>query len=209
MRTKRGQYVIGIDEAGRGPLAGPVAVAAVSDNGTSPALVQPLVQPRAGLRDSKKLSSKKREWWFRWLKQKKKSGQLKFTVSLVGEKTIDRMGIVKAVKIGVERCLKRLDLNPKQCQILLDGSLQAPKIYQNQKTIIRGDEQVPIIMLASIAAKVRRDRRMIKLARVYSNYNFEIHKGYGTAKHYQALRQNGLSSIHRRSFLKNFKRHKA
>ena len=221
MEERQTQYLIGVDEAGRGPLAGPVSVAAVAfmsrsnldncgvaimsrhrlDSSTSPALGR----PRAGLRDSKKLTAKKREQWFEWLRQKQKVGQPKFTISLVGEKTIDRSGIVKAVRIGIKRCLTRLKLNPKQCRILLDGSLHAPKIYRNQQTIIRGDEKVPIIMLASIIAKVRRDRRMIKLARVYPNYNFEIHKGYGTRLHYAALRRHGLSPLHRRSFLKNFR----
>ena len=207
-------YLVGVDEAGRGPLAGPVSVAAVAtmsrrrldngslDNGTSPALGC----TRAGLKDSKKLTAKKREQWFVWLRQKQKNNRLKLTVSLVGEKTIDRIGIVGAVRIGIRRCLTRLKLNPKHCRILLDGSLHAPKIYRNQKTVIRGDEKIPIIMLASIAAKVRRDRRMIKLARVYPNYHFEIHKGYGTRAHYVALRHHGFSPLHRRSFLKKFAR---
>ncbi|HEY4476527.1 MAG TPA: ribonuclease HII [Candidatus Paceibacterota bacterium] len=196
MRVKKTQYIIGIDEAGRGPLAGPVSVAAVA--------TMSRLSLDNRLRDSKKLSEKKREQWFKWLKQKQKSGQLKFTVSLVGEKIIDRIGIVLAIRIGIKRCLSRLTLNPKQYQILLDGSLYAPKIYRKQKTIIRGDEQVPIIMLASIAAKVRRDQRMCKLALIHPDYGFEIHKGYGTRSHYVALRRRGLSPLHRRSFLKNF-----
>ena len=216
MRARQKRYLVGIDEAGRGPLAGPVSVAAVAvmsrsnlDNkNTSPALVQStaLVQSRAGLRDSKKLTAKKREEWWKWLKQKQKNNQLKFAVSLVGEKIIDREGIVPAVRVGIRRCLKRLDLKPKQCQVLLDGSLVAPKIYRNQKTIIRGDEKIPIIMLASILAKVTRDRRMVKLAKVYPNYGLEIHKGYGTRAHYRALHQHGLSPLHRRSFLTKFAR---
>jgi ribonuclease HII len=215
-KTKTIKYVIGIDEAGRGPLAGPVSVAAVAlmsrhrldsdlrsnlgterfDLGFGP--------PAGGLRDSKKLSAKKREQWFVWLKQKQKNGELKFAVSLVGEKIIDRQGIVRAVKIGIKRCLDRLNLEPERCRILLDGSLHAPKIYKNQKTIIRGDEKIPLIMLASIVAKVTRDRKMIRLAKISPHYGFEIHKGYGTRAHYRALHRHGLSPLHRRSFLKNF-----
>ena len=203
MRQMR--YIIGIDEAGRGPLAGPVSVAVVSV--MPPRLSRTVLDSDKSLgmlRDSKKLSEKKREQWLKWLKQKRKSGRLKFMASLVGEKIIDRVGIVRAVRIGIKRCLKRLDLKPEQCRVLLDGSLVAPKVYRNQKTIIRGDGKIPIIMLASIVAKVTRDRRMVKLARVYPNYNFEIHKGYGTHAHYRALHRYGLSPVHRRSFLKNY-----
>lgn len=192
---------VGVDEAGRGPLAGPVSVAAVALMARVPLDIG---MSRGTLKDSKQLSEKKRGQWFEWLRGKQKSGRIKFTASLVGEKTIDRIGIVKAVKIGIGRCLKRLDLKPEQCRVLLDGNLAAPKVYRNQKTIIRGDEKIPLIMLASIIAKVRRDRRMIKLARVYPDYNFETHKGYGTRAHYRALNRYGLSPLHRRSFLKNF-----
>ena len=204
MRKRERRYIIGIDEAGRGPLAGPVSVAAVVDNKMARTTLA-MDKSLGVLHDSKKLSAKKREQWFTWLKQKRKSGQLKFTVSLVGEKIIDRIGIVAAVRIGIKRCLKRLDLKPKQCRVLLDGSLIAPKVFQNQKTIIRGYEKVPLIALASIIAKVTRDRRMVKLARVYPNYGFEVHKGYGTRTHYLALRYHGLSLLHRRSFLGRLK----
>ena len=213
MRIEQIRYVIGIDEAGRGSLAGPVSVAAVVI--MSRLNLDRLLRSKLGterfdlgfgsLHDSKKLSAKKREQWFEWLKQKKKSGQLKFVVSLVGEKIIDRIGIVRAVRLGIKRCLDRLDLKPERCRILLDGSLQAPKIYRHQRTIIRGDEKIPVIMLASIIAKVHRDRKMIRLAKIFPNYNFEIHKGYGTRAHYRALHRHGLSPLHRRSFLKNFR----
>src|SRR3989344_818710 len=198
MRTRQPRYVVGIDEAGRGPLAGPVSVAAVVARSTQLSRIVLDSDKSLGiLRDSKKLSPKKREQWFKWLKEKRKNKQLRFAVSLVGEKIIDREGIVSAVRIGIRRCLKRFGLKPEQCRVLLDGSLYAPKIYQNQKTIICGDEKIPIIMLASIIAKVRRDRRMVKLARVYPYYHFQIHKGYGTRLHCAALRRHGLSPRHR------------
>ncbi|MFH1169963.1 MAG: ribonuclease HII [Candidatus Vogelbacteria bacterium] len=207
------RYMIGIDEAGRGPLAGPVSIAAVSV--MSRLSLDRLLRSNLGaerfdlgfgpLHDSKKLSVKKREQWFEWLKQKQKSGELQFAVSLVSEKIIDRIGIVRAVRLGIKRCLDRLNLKPEHCRVLLDGSLRVPKIYQNQKTIIRGDEKIPLIMLASIIAKVTRDRKMIRLAKIFPQYGFEIHKGYGTRAHYRALHRYGLSPLHRRSFLKNFR----
>ncbi len=185
-------------------MAGPVAVAAIAIMSRSNLDRKRFDLGFGKLRDSKHLAPRRREEWFDWLRKQQAARWLRFTVSLVGEKTIDRIGIVRAVKIGVKRCLARLDLKPEQCRILLDGSLHAPKIYQNQKTIIRGDNRIKIIMLASIAAKVRRDRRMRRLAKRYPGYGFEIHKGYGTRAHYVALRQRGLSPLHRRSFLKKF-----
>lgn len=200
MRRISYKYLIGIDEAGRGPLAGPVAVAAVAvsrlnldrkrfDLGFGP------------LRDSKHLAPRRREEWFGWLKKQRARGRLRFTASLVGEKTIDRIGIVRAVKIGIRRVLGRLKIRSNDCRILLDGGLKAPAKYHNQRTVIHGDNLIPIIMLASIAAKVRRDRRMGRLSKRYPGYGFEIHKGYGTKKHYAALRRQGLSPLHRRSFM--------
>lgn len=202
--AKQFRYFVGIDEAGRGPLAGPVAVAAV---------VQPIRMSRRVLdsdkslgilRDSKHLSPKKRERWFGWLRKQQIARRLRFTSSLVGEKTIDRIGIVRAVKIGIRRVLGRLKIKPGQYRIVLDGGLKASAKYKNQQTVIRGDSTVPIIMLASIVAKIRRDRRLVRLAHRFPSYGFEIHKGYGTKKHYTALRRRGLSSIHRRSFLKKY-----
>ncbi len=155
---------------------------------------------RLGLRDSKQLSAKRRDAWYRWLQKAQQRGELNFAVSLVGEKIIDQRGIVYAINLGLRRVLRRLNLRPARCLIQLDGGLRAPAGFKNQQTIIRGDQSVPIIMLASIAAKVRRDRRLIRLARRYPGYGFEVHKGYGTAAHYQALHRLGLSPIHRRSF---------
>ena len=201
MSRKLTKYLVGIDETGRGPLAGPVAVGVVV---IMSRLSLDSDKSLGTLRDSKHLSPKKREQWFRWLRQKQESRQLKFAVSLVGEKIIDRIGIVQSINLAIKRCLKRLNLKPNQCHILLDGSLRAPQIYKNQKTIIRGDEIKPIIALASIIAKVTRDRKMIRLAKKFPNYNFEQHKGYGTKAHYRALNKHGLLPLHRRSFLKNF-----
>lgn len=189
-------YLVGVDEAGRGPLAGPVSVGVV----VVPIKLQPVLK-RYAVRDSKKLSPRHRGEWYRFLWRERQVGNLQFATVLVSEKIVDRHGIVPAVKRGINRSLRRLNLEPLACSILLDGGLKAPKKFAYQQTIIRGDETEPIIALASIAAKVRRDRRMAKLAKLYPGYGFEIHKGYGTAAHYQAIKKLGPSAIHRRTFL--------
>jgi len=202
------RYLIGVDEAGRGPLAGPVAVSAVVTSGRS---LDSLIWPRDSkgkkirLADSKGLSAARREYWYSWLKRECAKKRLNFAVSLVGEKTIDRLGIAPAVRIGIKRVLRRLEVEPVYCHVLLDGGLKAPTNFSKQETIIRGDTIEPIIMLASIAAKVKRDRRLVKLARRYPHYGFEFHKGYGTKAHYAALRRHGLSLVHRKSFLKSLR----
>lgn len=188
------KFIIGIDEAGRGPLAGPVAVGAVC---LKPAARLNL----AGLKDSKQLAASQREKWFAKILAWQKEGVLDFRVALVGAKLIDEAGIVPAIKLGIARCLKRLQIMPAECQVLLDGGLKAPAIYLVQKTIIKGDESESAIALASIAAKVRRDRHLTRLAKLYPAYGFEVHKGYGTKAHYQALAKHGPSKIHRQTFL--------
>lgn len=193
------RYLIGIDEAGRGPLAGPVAVGVTCCKLADLPKLQRLWR---GVKDTKQLTPRNREIWFKRLKDFRHQKLLDFKVSLVGEAIIDRWGISRAVRVGIKRCLERLAIKPDQVLILLDGSLRAPRAYQYQKTIIRGDETEPIISLASIVAKVTRDRRLIRLHAEYPQYAFDIHKGYGTALHYQRLRQHGPSPRHRRSFLK-------
>jgi ribonuclease HII len=195
------RFLVGIDEAGRGPLAGPVAVAAVSFNLERVPRPSELLR---GIRDSKRLPVATREAWVTQTRAWRQEGLLDYRVALVGESIIDRLGIVPAVRLGLARALARLGLAPTRCQILLDGSLRAPAFYPDQTTIIRGDQSEPVIALASILAKVRRDRRMAGLAAQYAHYGFERHKGYGTRAHYQALRRYGPSPLHRRSFLKNF-----
>lgn len=194
------KYLIGIDEAGRGPLAGPVAVAAVAvPEGAS------LKSLKFNGYDSKKLSAPRRLEVFARLKDWRLRGQCRFVVSLARAPTIDRIGISKSVRRAISRCLRRLEISPFACRVLLDGMLKAPVEYKNQKTIIRGDATVPIIALASVAAKVARDRHMIRLHRRFPEYCFHIHKGYGTRLHYRLLKKHGLCPLHRRTFLKSFK----
>ncbi len=187
-------YLIGIDEAGRGPLAGPVAVGAVlvpSDFDWS---------VLAGVRDSKKLSEKKREELFEQTHALEQSGSLRFAVATSSARYIDTYGIVPAIKRALAEALSRFDVAPADCRVLLDGSLKAPEEYINQETIIRGDDREPVISLASIMAKVTRDRLMTRLAPKYPAYDFHVHKGYGTAAHRAAIAKSGLSGLHRASF---------
>ena len=194
-------YLIGIDEAGRGPLAGPVAVGAV--------LVPvdfdwKLVE---GVRDSKKLSEKKREEIFVRASELEKSHSLRYAVSTSSAAYIDRYGIVPAIKRALAEALSKLTedgpLHAKdgpRYEILLDGGLHAPSQFSTQKSIIRGDDTEPIISLASIMAKVTRDRLMKRLSAKYPEYDFHVHKGYGTLAHRSAIQMYGLSEVHRTTF---------
>jgi len=201
------KYIVGIDEAGRGPLAGPVAVGIV----VVPKNVKHSVFNIFGelfisagkIRDSKKLSQKKREEIFERIKGEARLGKLKYAVNFGSVKEIEKEGISRAIKKAMVRALKTLKVNPKEVTVLLDGSLKAPIEFKNQKTIIKGDEKETIIALASIVAKVLRDRKMTVLSKKYPKYNFDIHKGYGTAKHILYIKKFGRSPIHRLTYLKN------
>ena len=193
------RYLIGIDEAGRGPLAGPVAVGAVIvTRDFDLSIIE-------GVRDSKQLTPVAREEWYGRLRAMKREGALDFAVSFSSAAVIDRRGIVFAIRSALARCLMRLAARPEECEILLDGSLRAPDIFTHQKTIIRGDESEPLISLASVAAKVRRDALMRQLARTYPAYHFDVHKGYGTLAHRRAISREGLSALHRATFCKRLR----
>ncbi len=187
-------YLIGIDEAGRGPLAGPVSVGAVLvpvDFDWS------LVE---GVRDSKKLSEKVREEIFERTRELEKTSALRFSVSTSSAAYIDTYGIVPAIKRALAEALSRFEVAPADCRVLLDGSLKAPEEYIYQETIIRGDDTEPAISLASVMAKVTRDRMMKRLSPKYPAYDFHVHKGYGTASHLSVIARCGLSEIHRATF---------
>lgn len=192
-------FIIGVDEAGRGPLAGPVAVGVVMvPKGFTVKKAFP------GVADSKKLSAKKREEIFALLAERPQQG-VRCTVVFASAKMIDKKGISVAIRESVAKGVRLLTADikagPLCVEVLLDGSLCAPSEYK-QKTIIKGDVTEPIISLASIAAKVTRDRLMQRLAQKYPGYGFERHKGYGTKAHYAALTRLGLSPEHRTTFLK-------
>jgi ribonuclease HII len=188
--------IVGIDEAGRGPLAGPVSVGAVKIGKN---FNQKFFK---GIKDSKKLTEDERELWFGLLLEAKRRGDLDFCVSLVSEGVIDKHGIAYAIKLGIKRCLMRLEVEEGD-QIFLDGGIKAPEKFTHQTTVVKGDEKIPIISLASICAKVVRDRRMVKVGKNYPEYGFDVHKGYGTEAHRHAIKKHGPKDIHRKSFLKN------
>lgn len=190
------KFVIGIDEVGRGPIAGPVAVCAFlwKDRETLPPY---------GIKDSKKLSPQKREEWFRQVQIWKRESRVTYAVSFVSAQTIDRIGITKSITRALVESLRKLEIEPENVEVLLDGGLRAPHEFHIQKTIIRGDEKEPVIALASIVAKVLRDKMMERFAMKYPLYGFEEHKGYGTHTHYRAIKKHGMSPLHRVSFLQN------
>ncbi|MFA6519927.1 MAG: ribonuclease HII [Candidatus Paceibacterota bacterium] len=189
------RFMLGVDEAGRGPLAGPVSVGVVAvADGFDVAKEFP------GVADSKKLSEKNREKLFQMLAARVVLGDVRFAVEFGSAETIDREGIAAAVRRAVSRGVNALAPDAALVRVQLDGSLKAPPEY-SQETIINGDDLIPLISLASIAAKVLRDRLMMELAQRYPHYGFEKHKGYGTKLHYEMLATYGPCAIHRRSFL--------
>lgn len=214
---KENYFIVGIDEAGRGPLAGPVAVGAVAmaisndefliykkiptpnfKNLKTIALgrrTSKRADPLEDIKDSKKLTAKQREEWKKIIKENFEGHYV-----LISHKTIDKIGISKAIFKGVEKVLEKFSRKPDL--VLMDGSLKAPENY-NQKTIIKGDEKVPIISAASIIAKTVRDRKMASLHEKYPQYLFGVHKGYGTKDHREKIENLGLCEIHRKSFCKN------
>jgi len=189
------KLVLGVDEAGRGPLAGPVAVGVVA----VPEKFD-VAQEFPGIADSKKLSEKKREKFFEMLEKRAEQGEVRFTVEFEDAEIIDKRGIVFAVRRALWRGVNALAPDSALVRVQLDGALRAPPEYA-QETIINGDEFIPIISLASVVAKVTRDRLMRELSLQYPQYGFEQHKGYGTAAHYVALKKYGPCILHRRSFL--------
>lgn len=190
---------IGIDEVGRGPIAGPVAVGAFTF------LKSEARKLFRGVKESKQLSEQKMEEWFSIIEQAKKAKKVDFSVSFQSEKIIDAKGLSYAIKTALFMSLGTVvmanKLKPVKIRVLLDGGLKAPANYLDQRTIVKGDEKEIVIALASICAKVLRDRKMNNLAKKYPKYGFERHKGYGTRGHYRAIRKHGLLSLHRRSFL--------
>ncbi len=189
------RFVLGVDEAGRGPLAGPVAVGVVAaPEGFDVAKEFP------GVADSKQLSEKKREHLFALLEERVTGGDVRFVVEYGEASVIDARGIAVVIREAVARGIHFLAPDATPVRVLLDGALSAPEVYR-QQTIIGGDARVPLISLASIAAKVSRDRLMCRLAAAYPLYGFERHKGYGTKAHYEVLKKHGSSPIHRQTFL--------
>ncbi len=182
--------IAGVDEVGRGPLAGPVVCAAV---------IMPLDSEKlvVGVDDSKKLSEKKREQ----LAEEIKKCALAYTIVEIDEKTIDEINILEATKLGMKKAIEDLALTPDV--VLTDGNMTID-ISHKQHSVIHGDALSYSIGAASIIAKVYRDNLMDEYAKTYPQYAFEKNKGYGTAAHIQGIKEYGLCPIHRRTFTKKF-----
>ena len=180
--------ICGVDEAGRGPLAGPVCAAAVI-------LPEHLQIP--GLTDSKKLTDKERRELFPIIQEQ----AIAYGIGLASESEIDEINILQATFLAMGRALEQLSVRPALA--LIDGNRETD-FGLPVKTVVKGDSLSANIAAASILAKVTRDNLMLELAQQYPEYGFDIHKGYGTKAHYEALRTYGPCPIHRRSFLKKF-----
>lgn len=181
------KVICGIDEAGRGPLAGPVYAAAV---------ILPIGLEIDGLNDSKKISEKKREQLFDVICEK----AVAYSIGIATEKEIDEINILNATFLAMHRAVEGLNIKPDYA--LIDGN-QYPKIpFIIEETVVKGDAKSMSIAAASILAKVSRDRFMLEKAKEYPQYQFEKHKGYGTKLHYEMIKEYGPSEIHRMTFLK-------
>lgn len=179
------KYIIGIDEAGRGPLAGPVVVAGVIFDENIEIL---------GIDDSKKISEKRREELYEEILQK----ALAYKIVEVDAEKIDKINILEATKYGVCQILNNINIKP---DLVLVDALKDLNITEKYISVIKGDATSYSIAAASILAKVYRDRKMKEIAKIYPEYEFEKHKGYGTKLHYEKLKMYGLSDIHRKSFI--------
>ena len=190
LQAKGLQYIAGVDEVGRGPLAGPVVCAAV---------IMPLDEDKlvVGVDDSKKLSEKKREQ----LAEEIKARALCYTIVEIDEKTIDEINILEATRLGMKKAIESLEIPPEV--VLTDGNMTIDTHFP-QHSVIHGDALSYSIGAASIIAKVYRDNMMDEFAKTYPQYGFEKNKGYGTAAHIQGIKEHGLCPIHRRTFTKKF-----
>ena len=182
------ELICGVDEAGRGPLAGPVCAAAV------------ILPPNAeipGLNDSKKLSDKKRRELYPIIKEQ----AIAYGIAFADHHEIDEINILQATYLAMERAINQLNVKPELA--LIDGN-RAKDFGIPVQTVVHGDSLSASIAAASVLAKVTRDNFMLEMAETYPGYDFEIHKGYGTKAHYAALTKLGPSAIHRMTFLKKF-----
>lgn len=186
--TEKGfRLICGIDEAGRGPLAGPVCAAAV---------ILPIGTDIDGLNDSKKLTEKKREMLFPMIIENATA----YGIGFASEQEIDEINILNATFLAMRRAVEALGISPDL--LLIDGN-QKPKIGVGEEvTVIKGDAKSVSVAAASVLAKVSRDRYMLEKSQEYPQYAFEKHKGYGTKLHYEKIAEYGVSPIHRKTFLK-------
>ncbi len=207
-RKKR--YILGVDEVGRGPLAGPVTVCVSKIELKNILLLKKEIQHIARKKypihtDSKKMTEKEREFWFDVLKKVEKKNLVTFFVASKSAKVIDAKGIAVCIRELVDalvlKATKNIDLHT--VELKADKGLKT-KLDIQQKDIVKGDEKEFVISIASVYAKVTRDMYMKRIAQKYPEYGFEVHKGYGTEKHRLQIKRNGLSLEHRKSFCKRF-----
>lgn len=187
--NKNIKYIAGIDEAGRGPLAGPVVVASV---------ILPKDSMIEGVNDSKKISENKREKIYERIIDE----AISYGVGIIYQDEIDEINILKATKKGLNLAIKQMEIKPNI--ILVDALNEIDTCGIPYKSIIKGDAKCYSIAAASIIAKVTRDRIMREWDKVYPEYGFASHKGYGTAKHIESIKKYGPCNIHRKTFIKNF-----
>ena len=180
--------ICGVDEAGRGPLAGPVCAAAV---------ILPRSHQIPGLNDSKKLTDKKRRELFPLIKEQ----AIAYGIGMASHEEIDEINILQATYLAMERAIAQLE--GKADMALIDGN-RAKDFGMAVRTVVKGDSLSANIAAASVLAKVTRDDLMVEMAKEFPGYGFEVHKGYGTKAHYEALRNMGPCAIHRMTFLKKF-----
>lgn len=189
LHSKGMNYICGIDEAGRGPLAGPVVVASV---------IMPKNSMIEGINDSKKISESKREKLYEKIIEE----AISYGVGIIDQKEIDEINILNATKKGLTTSLKELSVKPEI--ILVDALTGIDTLQIPYQSIIKGDAKAYSISAASIIAKVTRDRIMREWDKIYPQYEFAKHKGYGTAAHIAAIKKYGICPLHRLSFVKNF-----
>lgn len=193
LKTRGFELVCGVDEAGRGPLCGPVCAAAV---------ILPAGCEIEGLNDSKKLSEKKREQLFDVITEK----AISYSIQFADNRLIDEINILNATMLCMKNAVNGLNVRPNFA--IIDGNKVPEDLGVPAESVVKGDAKSMSIAAASILAKVSRDRLMYEYDRRYPAYGFAAHKGYGTAAHYQAIFEHGISPIHRRSFLKNLESHR-
>lgn len=214
---KSTKYIIGVDEVGRGPLAGRIFVGSVSLSESMNKKLKLYMKPdysvrftsnflptTAKLKDSKKLSTKQRQEWFNWVK----NNNIPYSISAVAPSIIDKINVAKACNRAAKRAVAKLSekYGVKKAKIVADAGIFVPMggVVASFISFPKADETVPAVALASIVAKIARDREMVRFHKKFPQYGFDGHKGYGTKKHIHAIKLHGPSPIHRLTFIKNF-----
>ncbi len=196
-------HIIGVDEVGRGPLAGRVFVGAVLFP-KNPKNIFKKTNAPAKLSDSKKLSLKQRKEWFNWIKK----NNISFAIAASSSSIIDKINVSKACNLAAQKAIEKIIKKNKlrEISVIADAGIKINKTFQIKsfKSFPKADEKIPAVSLASIVAKILRDREMEKLHKKYPKYGFDSHKGYGTRRHIKAIKKYGPSPIHRLTFISEY-----